>query len=393
MTIDYENQFHEVELADGRRAREPLSARIADRPIELRRETFDFSTGLLGITLPAGDEVELEIGTGYSLADQGGRPIIYLDQNHWVTLTRARWAPEQIDSREELDAALRLMVMARDRAVILPLSSAHLVEAPRRGHRRRQLITTMLELSHGWQMVNPVKIRRQELDAVFRGSAPAAEGVFTLEPGAMFISDPQPTPVSSEFPPALRNLHNRLTSAAAWAAAAIDNDSEPRADELAIKWGQAHHKLAQFMGDNKMGPERARINARAVMLADMQQDIVDAATRVGMGEGEFEIWLERDFEGSLRQMPSVGRVYEVLYRRLRNPQRPAKPGDLNDVFYLCCAAGYADLVVGENDTCHQLRQVIPRVGPGAGISSGLPRLIDQLRDVVRQRITDLASAS
>ncbi len=95
---------------------------------------------------------------------------------------------------------MRLIVMARERAVILPLSSAHLVEAPTRGHRRHHLITTMLELSHGWQMVNPVKVRRQELDAVLRGSAAAAEGVFSLEPGAMFISDTQPTRVSSELP-------------------------------------------------------------------------------------------------------------------------------------------------------------------------------------------------
>jgi hypothetical protein len=54
MTIDYENQFHEVELADGRRARDSFSARTADRPMELKRETFAFSTGLLAIVLPAG---------------------------------------------------------------------------------------------------------------------------------------------------------------------------------------------------------------------------------------------------------------------------------------------------------------------------------------------------
>jgi hypothetical protein len=127
----------------------------------------------------------------------------------------------------------------------------------------------MLDLSHGWQMVNPVKIRRQDLDAVLRGSAAAADDVFTLEPGAMFISDTQPTRLSSEFPAALRDLHNRLTSASSWATAAIDDDSEPRADELAIKWGRAHHKLAEFMRDNKTGPEHARINTQAVMMADM----------------------------------------------------------------------------------------------------------------------------
>jgi hypothetical protein len=55
-------------------------------------------------------------------------------------------------------------------------------------------------------------------------------------------------------------------------------------------------------------------------------------------------------------MPYGGRLYEVLYHRLRNADDTWERNDLIDMNFLCCAAGYADIVVGEKQTTEYLRR-------------------------------------
>jgi hypothetical protein len=43
----------------------------------------------------------------------------------------------------------------------------------------------MLELSRDWQMRNPVRVRGDELRALFRGEPPVAPNVFILAPGVL----------------------------------------------------------------------------------------------------------------------------------------------------------------------------------------------------------------
>ena len=53
-------------------------------------------------------------------------------------------------------------------------------------------------------------------------------------------------------------------------------------------------------------------------------------------------------------MPYIGRVEELVYHRLRNAAAGWERNDLNDVHFLCCAAGYADVVVCEKETADHL---------------------------------------
>jgi hypothetical protein len=112
MTTDFEGGFHEVEFDDGRLRREPFSERMARDPVTIRRHSFDPSTGLLSLVLPAGDPAELEIGTSSTEGDLAGRPVIYLDQNHWITLARMLWSPSKVKSAAVLEAGLRLIAVA-----------------------------------------------------------------------------------------------------------------------------------------------------------------------------------------------------------------------------------------------------------------------------------------
>jgi len=46
---------------------------------------------------------------------------------------------------------------------------------------------------------------------------------------------------------------------------------------------------------------------------------------------------------------------QMLFARLRN-EGPWKANDLIDIMFLCCGAGYADVVVGERRAIASLRQ-------------------------------------
>jgi hypothetical protein len=68
----------------------------------------------------------------------------------------------------------------------------------------------------------------------------------------------------------------------------------------------------------------------------------------------------------------------VLYQRLRNSQEKWVRNDLTDLMYLCCAAGYADIVVAEKATAHRLASAKPRTTPGASVVKNLRGLSNYL---------------
>jgi len=77
-------------------------------------------------------------------------------------------------------------------------------------------------------------------------------------------------------------------------------------------------------------------------------------------------------------MPFIGRLREVLFHRLRNPEDHWEPNDLVDVQFLSCAAGYASVVVGERKASHYLQLAGQGFGDGAQIVSTLPDAVDAL---------------
>lgn len=77
-------------------------------------------------------------------------------------------------------------------------------------------------------------------------------------------------------------------------------------------------------------------------------------------------------------MPAIGRIQEITAQRLSNPQYPWRPNDLSDMHFLSCAAGYADFVLAEAATTHDLRRAEPRVPAGARICRSPAELVDAL---------------
>ncbi|MGH2912703.1 MAG: hypothetical protein ACRDJ3_09545, partial [Solirubrobacteraceae bacterium] len=115
----------------------------------------------------------------------------------------------------------------------------------------------------------------------------------------------------------------------------------------ANRWATGFPALATYMRERRMSEEHARINALARFIVDQRQEIAQAAARTTISSERFAGWLADKFPDELARMPEAARLSEVLYLRLRNADEKWEAKDLNDMNFLCTAAGYADLTVGE----------------------------------------------
>ncbi len=317
---------------------------------------YDAARGEVTVRFPCGAEAILEVGH-----PAGPRPVVYLDQNQWIALARSLYSPDGLDATVR-DGCAALIQLARDGSIILPLSSAHLVETSRRrGRSRHDLAMTMLQLSRGWQMRTPLDVRQRELRAELRRYAarpaplPEPTPVFTLEPGALFAEGSRSADPDPEV----------------WAArlcfVLLDDQPVPdaRGRELAQLWATSHQELAAYQRAVTMPKEHVRINARARLLGDLSLEVARAAQAADLNQPELSRWVLEDADDSIARMPYVGRLQEVIWHRLSNADERWEPNDLNDVHFLACAAAYAHVVVGERKTIEYLRRAGRRCVPGA----------------------------
>lgn len=371
LSVDHAGKWAEVELASGLVLASPLSGEAAEHEGEIDRTDYDPESGELTITFRWGDTATFELGPG----DAPGAPIVYLDQNHWVMLARLQWAPDKVTAHRE--GYERLMELARERAIILPLSSAHAFETGRKdGRQRRELATTMLQLSCGWQMRNPLKVRREELVCAIAelgtDAPPQPRPVFTLDPDALFDGPDyqgQPSPD--------RDLHARLTWASAIAETLIEDEREDNGDARAKteRWAELYAARGVELGELNASREKKWAAARAAILEDFTNDLAGAAAAAGLDSQAWENWLENS-EESIAAMPAMGRIQEITVQRLSNPQYPWRVNDLSDMHFLSCAAGYAAFVLAEGATTHDLRLAESRVPAGAQVCRSPEELVE-----------------
>ncbi|SDD15731.1 hypothetical protein [Glycomyces harbinensis] len=181
-----------------------------------------------------GDYIDSEIPSLTDPSPLRGRPTIYLDQNHWSTLANAIYDPGRVHSAAELEAARELIELAKAKRVVLPVSAGHMQETCQDGidERRYQRALTMLQISVGWRLTDPLALRRIELRtalcARYRGPDPANPPAVTLDPGALFRSRGASQPFSTTSDPGnLDQLQEILTTAMAHIDIFLDAESIP----------------------------------------------------------------------------------------------------------------------------------------------------------------------
>lgn len=351
----------------------------------VRRSRMDLERRVMLLTLDDGQTLEVDIGVA-GQAVPADVSIVYLDQLHWISLAQQKWAPDRLRASERV-AAATLIALAEQQQILLPVAGAHLTEmAPVAGRRRRDLAATILGLCRGWQMQNPVRIRGQEYVASMLGQEPVAADVFTLDPGVLFAEGPAPPAPMPGVPPDLAEMFTRVTAISAVYSAMLDDEPLDMGEGKAAaeRWAMSFPKLATYMREQRMSEEHARINGRARLLADQGQDLARAGDRAEVSSEQFAEWLSDRFPEDLARMPYIGRLGEVLYLRLRNADDKWEANDLNDMNFLCAAAGYADITIGEKKTIEYLRRSEPRVRSGSQLCR---RLSDAVEILAARSIT------
>jgi hypothetical protein len=392
-TIDNDTRAFEVELVDGTVHRqndafpaEDASLRI---PADFRRVTFDTRTHTLELVAPSGDSIVLEV---YANDDQAlrrdGRPVIYLDQNHWIQLGRSMHAPQRVPS-PELGPARELIRLAEQRRVILPVSSGHMIETTQTDSTwRERLAPLMVKLSRGWLMRDPLRVRRAELRWMFSrhaaGEVPVG-AVITLNPGELSSEDLEPLAPADDLPPAMQYLANTMSAVTAIFGALLDDEllNSQLAAERSSQWATAHYEFAQHLKSSGLAREHYRQATLAMFLSDLTLDIAHAAATRGTTLAGLQTWVTELADDELALLPYVGRSREVIHLRLCNARDAWKANDLIDMLFLPCAAAYCDFVVGEKKTIDYLVRAERSRSDGAVLVSSLAALVDRLDPALR----------
>jgi hypothetical protein len=358
--------------ADGKEARFPLGTSPFSKTSALARlhlaPTDDRFAGpaLLAVTV-AGDAVVFELPSGDDQEQLAGRLVVYLDQNQWSLLSKASDTSSRIPD-EDREAALRLAHLARGRALVLPASSAHYHETTKwpDDAARHRLGLTVLQLSRGWQLRDPLQVRRDEIRASYEqmfldGAAPCARSVVTLMPDRLHgparggpAFEPPP-----DFPPHLAAEYNALLSATVLIDVMLDRDHIPATPPTG--WAQTNQQFSNWLDQEPRDSQQKRKAVDVLLLQDLQLELAEEAHSSGITPKQMSEWFWQH-PARLAALPALGLFREVLQDRHLNRGLTWRPNDLTDMFYLSTAAAYTDAVVCERAMGSALQRGLARLG-------------------------------
>lgn len=385
MTLIYEDDSYcEIVLTNGR----VLSVPMIDMPTSevggIWMTSFSPIRRIVQVIFSRSEAIAFNLPDAEGKSDLGGRPSVYLDQNHWSTLTKALHMPERVNSTSELKAARELIELLMYGRVVAPLSSAHLVETSQlRDPLRRSHGLLVGALTAGWQLRHPLAVRQRELltclTRYYGHQCLLPQDVLSLDGSSVFapVIDSMRFPFMSDVP--LRQQLDLICIRSAETIASIlaTDEADPR--DRTSSWAQGMANFACWLKESGKSKPQKREAINAYLLRDVSSEIVGATARTGMSTAELADFLSRrlrsaDWSG----MPALGRFREALRDRLLNSGQAWAANDLVDILYLSCAAGYCDFVVGVRSATATLRQVQGRMGVGAVLFVRLEELMEHL---------------
>jgi hypothetical protein len=368
-------------FADGRTATAPLGHKGFASTSAIAMSTYLPILSLLHVRTTRGHDILIELPRPTELAPVAGRPVIYLDQNHWSTLANAIHQPERVANKEELGAATHLIELATRRRIVLPMSSAHMAETCKQadGEQRYRRALTLAQLSGGWQLRDPLDIRRLELRQAligrYHGQRHVAPAAVTLEPDAAIRAGRHKS--HCEVDP-------ELSEEARWAVHVLGCvggilDSMLDVGHVPVLpvpgWVADFQAFATFIAENPTGPEMKRRRTHAKFIADLGRELPEEAHRAAITPEQMSDWALNHSEDDLRQMPALGLFREVMHEKLCNGGLRWEQNDLVDMMYLTAAGGYCDYVVGERAHASHIRHGLRRLGRAGNIYSSLRTLV------------------
>lgn len=356
--IDARTREFIVELQNGEVIRKEMEAADACGGSEVRLSIFDWESWTVQLVTNRNHLVVSEAYLPWKPDRTYGRPIVYLDQNHWSTVAQAMADPDRVAKKSEVGPALELIRLAQDDGVILPISSGHLREtSPLTGDRRYEVGVAMANFSAGWQMRHPSRVGRNEhvkMLAVELGlSVPqsATVPIFTLEPHALLDDAVE---ASARHPSDHDLFKLILTSPEVILQVLLDPGIKAGKDPVA--WVARNQEITDFIRTARLSKEQKRNLAAGFIWGDNGLPVHEALRLLGASPDlrtSFDVARQQTL---LNSQPLTRAYTQLFIQRHISKTTRWKANDLIDMMYLSCAAGYADYVVAENQTGTQLMQ-------------------------------------
>lgn len=383
MRMDWTNATATFVRSDGREATLPLPT---NEYLTTGISCVSWFPGLpvAHVLTTKGDKITVELPQRSELSPRRNRPVIYLDQNHWSNVAKAIHVPDKVSTVSEREAALHIVELAAGGKVILPMSAGHMSETCKwpDGAGRYRLALTILQLSGGWQMRDPLEVRRLELRGAYvsryRSSSLPQPAVFTLEADAVHGTTRQKRRYKppGEFSDDDAFLLQTLVCLSANFETMLSSDSI----EMGTSPGWVDHfqQFTDWLGMQPRHPHLRRRRTNGIFINDLRKELVEEAARASITPEEMVDWIRNHSDDDIAELPSLGLFREVLHEKLINPGTRWESNDLTDLMYLTCAAGYADHVVGERSLTAQMEQTLRRLDRPVRVHRNLTDLVQAI---------------
>lgn len=276
ITMDRKTESIVFARSDGKEARFPLKSSPFEASSVLSRVHLTPSMGALLAVTQHGDEILFELPNNDHHDQLRNRIVMYLDQNQWSFLSKALHKTGEA-SREEHEAANRIAAWVNHGFLILPASAAHYYETAKRfdTRKRYELGLTVLQSSRGWQMRDPLQVRRNEVhDGLCRRlsklDSMRAEAVFTLEPNAIYspLRGTQGYSASTNLPWAQAWAVKVLTAAATSIDSLLDTERiEPGPD---TGWAASNQQFSDWLDEQGRDSQQKRKAIDALLVSDLR---------------------------------------------------------------------------------------------------------------------------
>ncbi|MEH0419895.1 hypothetical protein [Streptomyces sp. B21-083] len=387
ITIDRASSSTVVSRLDGNGAWQiPAPSLFEDTSVVAKLEFSPALPALLVTTL-AGDQILFELPLRRAANQLEGRLVVYLDQNQWSTLSNS-CHDLQKSSEKDQAAGRKLKDWVEQRRIILPASSSHYFETGKRfsTEKRYALGLTVLQYSRGWQMRDPLQVRRNELHDAFchrlgRPGEIRSAPIFTLDPDALF------SPIrwtDSGLPPTLLSQFGFHLDALVAASASIDTmlDTERIGEGQDTGWTAASQRFSDWLDELDQDSQQKRRAVDIHIITDLQQELAEEAATAGVPTELFGQWGFKGWVRAIGESPAVGLFREMLHSRHLNKGTTWRRNDLPDMLYLSCAAGYADVVVCEKHMRDPLQRGLKRMGRSAQVYRRLTDAVAAIEELL-----------
>ncbi|MFW5415697.1 hypothetical protein J0910_03600 [Nocardiopsis sp. CNT-189] len=385
--------------SDGKEARLPLTPSPFEETSVLARIDFTPSYRTLLATTLSGDQVLFEMPLEKAGNQLLGRLIVYLDQNQWSAISNALYDEER-GTEKNRTAAQQLKRWVEQGKIILPASAAHYYETSKRFNKEKRyyLGLTILQYSRGWQMRDPLQVRRDELHNGFcrytgRPSDVRTNPVFTLDPYTLYSTARHSTPIQKSIP-TKTPLDFRI-AALTEAVSSIDVmlDSERVESGLETGWTPLNQKFSDWLDSENRDSQQKRKTIDAFLLSDLQKEIAEEAWASGATIPQLKSWALKHAANEIAQLPATGLFREMLHSRHLNKGTKWSPNDLTDMVYLSCAAGYADFVACERHMRDPLKHGLKRTKKKTQVYRDLTDAVAAIKEALETAQTPKASIS